>query len=70
MVSGVLFEQTEEHYISVETISQQMPNLKVSALLKSELALLKGLNYDLIIHSSFMEIDGFLEVQEILIIPK
>lgn len=39
-----------------------MQNVKVSSLLKSELVLLKGLRYDLIVHAPFIEIDGFLEV--------
>lgn len=54
--------QAEEYYIPVESLCRQMQNVKVSSLLKSELVLLKGLRYDLIVHAPFIEIDGFLEV--------
>ncbi|GMH42456.1 hypothetical protein BSKO_10375 [Bryopsis sp. KO-2023] len=53
--------KTEERYIPADVLSQQVKHITQNSLLKSELAMLKGLNYDLIVHTPFLEIDGFVE---------
>ena len=54
--------KVEEAYLSMNSLMTLMPSLTEHAMRKSELRLLKGLQYDLIVHSPFKDIDGLIEV--------
>lgn len=55
--------KVEEEYLSIETLVSSLPNLNENILRKSELRLLKALDYDLIVHAPFKDIDGLIEVE-------
>lgn len=54
--------KVEEEYCSVESLLKDVPSLTLQQIKKAELKLLKGLKYELIVHTPFNYVDGITEV--------
>eukprot|EP00210_Caulerpa_lentillifera_P005598 g5355.t1 len=53
--------KVEEEYCSVESLLKDVPSLTLQQIKKAELKLLKGLKYELIVHTPFNYVDGITE---------
>lgn len=56
--------KVEEEYCSVESLLRDVPSLTLQQIKKAELKLLKGLNYELHVHSAYAAVDGITEVRQ------
>lgn len=54
--------KVEEEYPSMDQLIAILPNMTENILKKTEFKLLDGLQYDLIVHAPFKDIDGWIEV--------